>query len=547
MTDIQQQARPAGITARRHGALITPDMLPGDDGANICGPSLMKVPEWVRGRLGAYYLYFAHHNGSYIRLAYADALQGPWRIHPGGALSLAECPFLKEHIASPDLHVDEQNQRIVMYFHGPAAVGGEQMTFAATSADGLHFSPHPKALGPSYARVFRHGHWWYGLFGTDSTKLFRSSDGLSGFEQGPVVLSGSLGRLPPRHLAVQKSGRWLRIFHTRKGDAPERIFHGTIDLSRDWKRWRVRGSDELLRPGTDFEGADLPLRPSRTGAATGRESALRDPAIFEEDGRVWLLYAVAGESGIALAEIVPAASGPAGLSRIAATVEDEARRLARSLGRILGKESAKQLNRIFIAGCARSGTTLTRSLMACFEDIHVLGREAPFPELMDLRPRTANVVVKRTAESHRQLCNLPAEAGLIYCVRHPFDVLTSSHPETKHLRPFHVTPERWEAEYDGLQRLRQVQPLRPIVFLRYEDLIGDPDSAQVAIARAFSLSPRIRFSADPRNQIRTTSLRKWERNEDFRTYLHGLPPAFLARVEAFCREFGYDMPRQPDA
>jgi len=30
---------------------------------------------------------------------------------------------------------------------------------------------------------------------------------------------------------------------------------------------------------------------------------LRDPAIFEEDGRVWLLYAIAGESGIALAEL----------------------------------------------------------------------------------------------------------------------------------------------------------------------------------------------------------------------------------------------------
>ena len=30
---------------------------------------------------------------------------------------------------------------------------------------------------------------------------------------------------------------------------------------------------------------------------------LRDPAIFEEDGRVCLLYAVAGEGGIGLAEV----------------------------------------------------------------------------------------------------------------------------------------------------------------------------------------------------------------------------------------------------
>jgi hypothetical protein len=30
---------------------------------------------------------------------------------------------------------------------------------------------------------------------------------------------------------------------------------------------------------------------------------LRDPAIFEDNGRVYLLYAVAGESGIAIAEV----------------------------------------------------------------------------------------------------------------------------------------------------------------------------------------------------------------------------------------------------
>ncbi|TIX38327.1 MAG: hypothetical protein E5V40_19760, partial [Mesorhizobium sp.] len=50
------------------------------------------------------------------------------------------------------------------------------------------------------------------------------------------------------------------------------------------------------------------------------------------------------------------------------------------------------------------------------------------------------------------------------------------------------------------------------------------------------------FSADADNPIRATSLRKWERNEALRTYLQGLPPAFLARVEMFCREFGYELP-----
>ena len=43
----------------------------------------------------------------------------------------------------------------------------------------------------------------------------------------------------------------------------------------------------------------------RRSSAPPTGNPLRDPAIFEEDGRVYLLYAVAGESGIAIAELWP--------------------------------------------------------------------------------------------------------------------------------------------------------------------------------------------------------------------------------------------------
>jgi hypothetical protein len=39
--------------------IIKPDMLKGDDGKNINGPSLINVPDWVKAPLGKYYLYFA--------------------------------------------------------------------------------------------------------------------------------------------------------------------------------------------------------------------------------------------------------------------------------------------------------------------------------------------------------------------------------------------------------------------------------------------------------------------------------------------------------
>jgi hypothetical protein len=51
--------------------IITGDLHP-IIGGNIQGPSMIRVPKWVGSRLGDYYLYFADHKGSYIRLAYAD-------------------------------------------------------------------------------------------------------------------------------------------------------------------------------------------------------------------------------------------------------------------------------------------------------------------------------------------------------------------------------------------------------------------------------------------------------------------------------------------
>ena len=53
-------------------------------GTNINGPSLIRVPAWVTQPLGRYYLYFSHHKGTFIRLAYADDLKGPWKIHRPG-------------------------------------------------------------------------------------------------------------------------------------------------------------------------------------------------------------------------------------------------------------------------------------------------------------------------------------------------------------------------------------------------------------------------------------------------------------------------------
>jgi hypothetical protein len=128
-------------------------------GTNINGPSVIRVPNWIANPLGKYYMYFAHHDGEYIRLAYSENLRGPWEIYSPGTLDLTETRF-DCHIASPDVHVDHDAERIRLYFHGCCGsfehTSGEfhQVTDVAVSADGIDFTVRGKTLGASYFRVW---------------------------------------------------------------------------------------------------------------------------------------------------------------------------------------------------------------------------------------------------------------------------------------------------------------------------------------------------------------------------------------------------------
>ncbi len=271
---------------------------------NINGPSLIRVPDWVDNPLGRYYLYFAHHNGTHIRLAYADSLEGPWRIHTGGVLSIDRAPG-RGHIASPDVHVDRDLGRIRMYFHQPSPQGSGlqgQMTWAALSDDGLRFKVCEEVLGLFYFRVFEYDghHYAFAKYHNDGGILYRSRDGLTGFEPGPRILPRV------RHTALwhDRDNGVLYVFYSRGLDTPEHLMVSRVEnLTDPWDRWEFSEPVSVLRPEKDWEGANEPQRPSGWGAARGPVHELRDPAIFEEDGRLYLLYSVAGEQGIAIARL----------------------------------------------------------------------------------------------------------------------------------------------------------------------------------------------------------------------------------------------------
>ena len=324
----------------------------GDGYVNINWPSLLRVPQWIDKPLGKYYLYFSHHKGDRMRLAYADDVKGPWRIYEPGVLPLSESGFPTEavaasepnqalkdlwqnfsifvirdylilnhqasvldqaaraergietaaerapHIASPEVVVDRQNERLLMFYHG-LEYGTRQLSRVAESVDGIHFSPLDGTIPSPYLRSFNYGEKYY-LLGMPGI-LFRADNAAGPFK----ARRHSLFEPRMRHMGVWLDGATLHVFWSRVGDAPESILLSRIDLNpSNWNNWKASEGVEIMRPETDWEGADLGPLPSLRGELAEEANELRDPYVFEDDDhQKYLLYVGRGEKAIGIAKL----------------------------------------------------------------------------------------------------------------------------------------------------------------------------------------------------------------------------------------------------
>jgi hypothetical protein len=270
---------------------------------NVNGPSLVEAPPWVEDPLGEYYLYFANHQGRYIYVAYADDLAGPWTVYEPGTLHVEDTPLV-HHVASPDVHLDHESETVRMYYHGVddydeymAFDGADgQASGVAHSRDGLDFEAEAETFATPYLRMFRYDGAHYFLGGRGH--LYRSADGRSAFEAGPTLFPEDM-----RHPAVHRDGDVLAVYYSNRNDCPERILKATVDLTPDWTAWEAGNETLVLEPETDYEGADRPAEESASGFSRTPVCQVRDPAVFVEGETRYLLYSVAGERGIAVAEL----------------------------------------------------------------------------------------------------------------------------------------------------------------------------------------------------------------------------------------------------
>lgn len=143
--------------------LVADGAVIASDGSDTAYPSVIRVPSWIapENRADAdanYYMYYGNHTGSFIRMKWAESLQGPWTAFDLEGVYNSQSRRgvfdvdadstrdTYDHIAAPDVHVDHENQRIVMYYHGrnqpSGGTGASRLheSFVTTSGSGLNFN-----------------------------------------------------------------------------------------------------------------------------------------------------------------------------------------------------------------------------------------------------------------------------------------------------------------------------------------------------------------------------------------------------------------------
>tara|TARA_B100000424_G_C22851210_1_gene453949 strand:- start:32 stop:715 length:684 start_codon:yes stop_codon:yes gene_type:complete len=158
--------------------------------------------------------------------------------------------------------------------------------------------------------------------------------------------------------------------------------------------------------------------------------------------------------------------------------------------------------KIFITGCAKSGTTLLLRMFYAFKNTEVLyrrgfdGHELSFDKFIKYKSDEMFVVGKRHPPSLLSNVLLPGfeeqhktikeqNVGIINVVRDGRDVILSDGKWVK--------PRRW------IESVRQRGTFRDIIDLevRYEDLINNPQKVQNEIEQRFGLESKHKFKNYP--------------------------------------------------
>jgi hypothetical protein len=284
---------------------------------SVMFPTVVEAPGWLSEPLDALYMYYASHHGTGLGLATAPEPQGPWTVQDP-VFTLDDAPMIAGHISSPDVLIDEDAERVYLYYHGGNAAGKGQVMGCAVGYDGQHFEVENRK--PLILPSEREGAW--DSVSTAYLRPFRLAGRILGLYMGnggrrdaPGVAHNCQGILRSRDylhwervreealLGPDEKDDWGTVRHSGvhvRGDGDIDVYYSTrtgpeldrevlrvarVDASLPAEQWEARKLGTVLEPEVDWEGDDL-----------------RDPYPFEWEGRLYLFYAGGTEAGIGLAK-----------------------------------------------------------------------------------------------------------------------------------------------------------------------------------------------------------------------------------------------------
>lgn len=278
------------------GIIITPDMFSNKmDGLNINGPCLIKVPNFIKNPIGKYYLYFGHHCGQHIRLAYSDNIEHGYKIFEGGVLNISQI-YGYDHLSSPEIIVNHETSEIELYYHCPYKHNkiDPQSTFCARSNDGINFVSDKNMCFPyPYYRQFKHNN---NIIGLAMEKIQNESHTVVFYNnKTKKILKMS------RHVSMFILNNTIYLLYSTVGNTPEHIQICQLLIHED-NCYTVNESS-LFFPTLEYETSGKKPTQSKYGMSNGI-CELRDPYAYIEDTDIYILYTVGGEKGIAIAKFI---------------------------------------------------------------------------------------------------------------------------------------------------------------------------------------------------------------------------------------------------
>lgn len=157
------------------------------------------------------------------------------------------------------------------------------------------------------------------------------------------------------------------------------------------------------------------------------------------------------------------------------------------------------MKKIFITGCAKSGTTLLKDLFRAF-DVHVFNDEVTIDDFCNYKGSQKVVIGKRSVNTIFSSSNL-RESGLkrqeqlikenniliVNIVRDGRNVVKSMVKDWGYYNPF-----EWMSCIDQMDKYEGIR-----LNIRYELLLEVPDLIQMQIGKALQLKPKTTFSKYP--------------------------------------------------